>query len=46
MDGLKSLMMEGRMDFAAINQNVDRFYCTGTIQKGMVVIPVDGEPMR
>jgi Xaa-Pro aminopeptidase len=45
IDGLKSLMIEGQMDFAVIFQNVDRFYFTGTMQKGMVVIPVDGEPM-
>ena len=44
-DGLKSRMTEGRIDFAVIFQNVDRFYFTGTMQKGMVVIPVDGEPM-
>jgi Xaa-Pro aminopeptidase len=43
--GLKSRMTEGQIDFAVIFQNVDRFYFTGTMQKGMVVIPVDGEPM-
>jgi Xaa-Pro aminopeptidase len=45
IDGLKSRMAEGQIDFAVIFQNVDRFYFTGTMQKGMVVIPVDGEPM-
>jgi Xaa-Pro aminopeptidase len=45
IDGLKRRMVAGQMDFAVILQNVDRFYFTGTMQKGMVVIPVDGEPM-
>jgi Xaa-Pro aminopeptidase len=45
IDGLRSRMVEGQIDFAVIFQNVDRFYFTGTMQKGVVVVPVDGEPM-
>ncbi len=45
IDELKRRMTEGQIDFAVIFQNVDRFYFTGTMQKGMVVIPLNGEPI-
>ncbi|MCX5813572.1 MAG: Xaa-Pro peptidase family protein [Proteobacteria bacterium] len=45
IDGLKSLMAEAKMGFALIWENVDRFYFTGTMQKGILVVPVDREPL-
>jgi Xaa-Pro dipeptidase len=45
IEGLKDLMSKNHIDFALIFQNVDRFYFTGTMQKGILVIPVDGEPL-
>lgn len=45
IDALKSLMVSTGVDFALLLQNVDRFYFTGTMQKGMVMIPADGEPV-
>ncbi len=42
--GLQSLMAQEGLDFALILQNVDRFYFSGTMQKGMVLIPLQGEP--
>ncbi|MBP7528412.1 MAG: aminopeptidase P family protein [Syntrophorhabdaceae bacterium] len=45
IDRLRHLMAAAGIDFALMVQNVDRFYFTGTMQKGMVVVPVDGEPL-
>lgn len=45
IDRLRHLMTAGGIDFALMLQNVDRFYFTGTMQKGMVVVPVDGDPL-
>jgi len=45
IDRLRHLMAGAGIDFALMIQNVDRFYFTGTMQKGMVVVPVDGEPL-
>jgi Xaa-Pro dipeptidase len=45
MAGLKSLMAEARIDFALIWENVDRLYFTGTMQKGILVVPLDSEPL-
>lgn len=45
IEGLQRLMVKERIDFAVVFQNVDKFYFTGTIQKGMLVIPVDGESL-
>jgi Xaa-Pro dipeptidase len=45
IDGLKQGMVEADIDFCVILQNVDMFYLTGTVQKGTLVIPVDGEPL-
>ena len=33
------------IDFALIVQNVDRFYLSGTMQKGILVVPTDSEPI-
>ena len=33
------------IDFSVILQNVDMFYFTGTVQKGVLVIPVDRDPI-
>ena len=45
IDGLKLLMAKNHIDFGIIFQNVDRFYFTGSMQKGILVIPVDKEPL-
>ena len=45
MDGLKGLMAKSGIDFGVIFQNVDEFYFTGTTQKGVLVIPLHGEPL-
>jgi len=42
---LCSLLAGAGVDFAVIIQNVDRFYFTGTMQKGVVIIPVDNDPL-
>ena len=38
-------MEEQRVDLALIIQNVDLFYFTGTIQRGYLFIPLQGEPI-
>ena len=43
--GLKQSMAEVGIDFCVILQNVDMFYFTGTVQKGVLVIPVDHDPV-
>ncbi len=45
IDGLKRGMAEAGIDFCVILQNVDMFYFTGTVQKGIMVVPVDREPI-
>jgi Xaa-Pro aminopeptidase len=45
IEGMKRLMAKSHIDLAIIFQNVDRFYFTGTIQKGILVVPVDREPL-
>ncbi len=45
IEGMKRLMAKDHIDFSIIFQNVDRFYFTGSIQKGILVIPVDREPL-
>jgi Xaa-Pro dipeptidase len=42
---LRARMAKKNVGFAVILQNVDMFYFTGTIQKGVLVIPVDDEPV-
>ena len=44
INGLKAKMAEEGVDFAVIMQNADLFYFSGTIQKGVMVIPVDHDP--
>jgi Xaa-Pro aminopeptidase len=45
IDGLKKNMCEAGIDFCVILQNVDLFYFTGTMQKGVLLVPADGDPM-
>ncbi len=45
IDGLRRLMEDGGIDCALLVQNVDRYYFTGTMQKGIVVLPVDRDPL-
>jgi Xaa-Pro dipeptidase len=45
IDGLKRNMAEAGVDFCVILQNVDMFYFTGTVQKGVLVVPVDRDPI-
>ncbi len=42
---LKRSMSEGGIDFALIYQNVDFFYFTGTVQKGILAVPLTGDPL-
>jgi Xaa-Pro dipeptidase len=44
IDRLKKSMADNRIDFCVILQNVDMFYFTGTVQKGILVVPVDRDP--
>ena len=43
--GLQRLMAEASVDWAIIYENVNRFYFTGTMAKGILAVPVNGEPM-
>jgi len=45
IEGIKRLMAKNHIDFGIIFQNVDRFYFTGSMQKGILVIPVDNGPL-
>lgn len=45
IDGLRNLMTEEHVDFALLFENVDKFYFSGTMQKGILVIPMHGEPL-
>jgi Xaa-Pro dipeptidase len=45
IDGLRSLMGEEHIDFALVFENVDKFYFSGTMQKGILVIPMHEEPL-
>jgi Xaa-Pro dipeptidase len=45
VENLKKLMAENHIDFALLYQNVDKFYLAGTMQNGVLVIPVEGEPL-
>ena len=44
IDRLKKSMALNRVDFCAILQNVDMFYFTGTVQKGILVVPLNRDP--
>jgi Xaa-Pro dipeptidase len=45
LEGLRKGMTIAGISFAVILQNVDLFYFTGTIQKGVLIVPVDGPPL-
>jgi Xaa-Pro dipeptidase len=45
LDALRNRMAEQGISFAVILQNVDLFYFTGTVQKGLLVVPVDEPPI-
>ena len=45
IDSLKRSMAEAGIDFCVILQNVDMFYFTGTVQKGILVVPIDRDPI-
>ncbi len=45
INGLKEKMSEAGITFTVIMQNADLFYFSGTIQKGVMVIPLDGDPL-
>jgi len=45
INGIKTMMAVQKMDFAVIMQNVDMFYFTGTMQKGLLVVALDQEPL-
>jgi hypothetical protein len=38
-------MADSGISFAVIVQNVDLFYFTGSLQNGILVVPVDGAPI-
>ena len=42
---LRERMAANGVDLACIVQNADLFYFTGTIQKGYLFLPVEGEPL-
>ncbi len=42
---LKALMAVQEIAFCLIMQNADLFYFTGSTQKGVLVVPLEGEPM-
>lgn len=44
INGLKEKMAEAGIAFSVIMQNADLFYFSGTIQKGVMVVPADGDP--
>ena len=41
IEALKNKMVRENISFAVILQNVDLFYFTGTIQKGVLIVPAD-----
>lgn len=45
IERLRHLMADQGVDFAFVVQNVDRYYFSGTMQKGVLVIPLDQDPM-
>ena len=45
IDGLKEVMVKRGINFAIIMQNVDMFYFTGTLQKGMLAVAPDHDPL-
>lgn len=45
IESLRRLMASSGIDFALIVQNVDSYYFAGTMQKGMLVVPLDQDPL-
>jgi Xaa-Pro dipeptidase len=45
LEGLRKRMALEDISFAVILQNVDLFYFTGTIQKGVLIVPMDQPPL-
>ncbi len=45
IEKLKLNMAANNIDFAVILQNVDMFYFTGTLQKGVLIVPTEGDPL-
>lgn len=45
VDNLRGRMVGVGIDFALMVENVDRFYFAGTMQKGILVVPVDRDPL-
>lgn len=45
ISNLRQLMAKAGIHFAFIIQNVDRFYFSGTMQKGILVVPLDQDPL-
>lgn len=45
LEGFRKRMAAEGISFAVILQNVDLFYFTGTLQKGVLIVPVDGPPL-
>ena len=45
IERFKKRMEEEDFSLSIILQNVDLFYFTGTMQKSILVIPADGEPL-
>ena len=44
LEAFRQRMIAQGISFAVILQNVDLFYFTGTIQKGVLIVPADGPP--
>lgn len=42
---LQRKMMENAIDYAVVLQNMDLFYLTGTLQKGVLIVRVDRPPL-
>ncbi len=45
VSNLKKLMAEEGIAFCLIMQNADLFYFAGSVQKGVLVVPLEGEPI-
>jgi Xaa-Pro aminopeptidase len=45
IENLRRFMVKAGINFALIIQNVDRFYFSGTMQKGILVVSLDDDPL-
>jgi Xaa-Pro aminopeptidase len=45
IDGLKRLMLDAHLDWALIYENVNRFYFSATMQKGVLAVPLHDAPL-